>query len=78
MGEKVDPDEVEAALRDHPAVIDVVAVSHRTLAAYCGRRLAGLEFPKQFLFADQVPRSAAGEIRRWRLASFHENGAAPP
>jgi len=26
-GEKVDPDEVEAALRDHPAVIDAVAVA---------------------------------------------------
>jgi bile acid-coenzyme A ligase len=100
-GEKVDPDEVEAALRDHPAVIDAVAVAvpHRTLgsvvgahvvlhpgasvrraelAAHCGRRLAGYKIPKHFTFIDQVPRSAAGKIQRWRLAPHHENGATPP
>jgi bile acid-coenzyme A ligase len=100
-GEKVDPDEVEAALRDHPAVIDAVAVAmpHQTLgsvvgvhvvlrpgasvrkaelAAHCGRRLAGYKIPKHFTFIDQVPRSAAGKIQRWRLAPHHENGATPP
>jgi bile acid-coenzyme A ligase len=97
-GEKVDPDEVEAALRDHPAVADAVAVAvpHQTLgsvvaahvvlhpgarvrkaelAAHCGRRLAGYKIPKQFTFVDQVPRSAAGKVQRWRLAPHHENGA---
>jgi bile acid-coenzyme A ligase len=100
-GEKVDPDEVEAALREHPGVVDAVAVAvpHRTLgsvvgahvvlhpgasvrkaelAAHCGRRLAGYKIPKQFTFVDQVPRSAAGKIQRWRLASHHENGATAP
>ena len=100
-GEKVDPDEVEAALRDHPAVIDAVAlaVPHQTLgsvvaahvvlrpgasvrkaelAAHCGRRLAGYKIPKHFTFVDQVPRSAAGKIQRWRLAPYHENGATSP
>jgi bile acid-coenzyme A ligase len=100
-GEKVDPDEVEAALRDHPAVVDAVAVAvpHQTLgsvvgahvvlqrgasvrkaelAAHCGRRLAGYKIPKHFTFVDQVPRSAAGKIQRWRLAPRHENGATPP
>ena len=100
-GEKVDPDEVEAALRDHPAVVDAVAVAvpHQTLgsvvgahivlrpgasvrkaelAAHCGRRLAGYKIPKHFTFTDQVPRSAAGKIQRWRLAPYHENGASPP
>jgi bile acid-coenzyme A ligase len=100
-GEKVDPDEVEAALRDHPAVADAVAVAvpHQTLgsvvgahvvlypgvsvrraelAAHCGRRLAGYKIPKHFTFVDQVPRSPAGKIQRWRLASSHENGATPP
>jgi bile acid-coenzyme A ligase len=99
-GEKVDPDEVEAALRDHPAVVDAVAVAvpHQTLgsvvgahvvlqrgasvrkaelAAHCGRRLAGYKIPKHFTFVDQVPRSAAGKIQRWRLAPRHENGATP-
>jgi len=97
-GEKVDPDEVEAALRDHPAVVDAVAVAvpHGTLgsvvgahvvlrpganvrraelAAHCGRRLASYKIPKHFTFVDQVPRSAAGKIQRWRLAPHHENGA---
>lgn len=100
-GEKVDADEVEAALRDHPAVVDAaaVAVPHQTLgsvvgvhvvlhpgatvrkaelAAHCGRRLAGYKIPKHFTFVDQVPRSAAGKIQRWRLAAYHENGATPP
>jgi bile acid-coenzyme A ligase len=37
-GEKVDPDEVEAALRDHPAVADAVAVAvpHPTLGSVVG------------------------------------------
>jgi bile acid-coenzyme A ligase len=100
-GEKVDPDEVEAALRDHPAVVDAVAVAvpHQTLgsvvgahvvlhdgasvrkaelAAHCGRRLARYKIPKHFTFVDQIPRSAAGKIQRWRLAPHHENGATPP
>ncbi len=100
-GEKVDPDEVEATLRDHPAVVDAVAVAvpHQTLgsvvgahivlhpgasvrkaelAAHCGRRLAGYKIPRHFTFVDQVPRSAAGKIQRWRLAPDHENGATPP
>ena len=29
-------------------------------------------------FTDQVPRSAAGKIQRWRLAPFEQDGAAPP
>ena len=100
-GEKVDPDEVEAALRDHPAVVNAVAVAvpHQTLgsvvgahvvlqrgasvrkaelAAHCGRRLAAYKIPKHFTFVNQVPRSAAGKIQRWRLAPHHENGATPP
>ena len=37
-GEKVDPDEVEAALRDHPTVVDAVAVAvpHQTLGSVVG------------------------------------------
>ena len=100
-GEKVDPDEVEAALRDHPTVVDAVAVAvpHQTLgsvvgayvvlrpgasvrkaelAGHCGRRLAGYKIPKQFTFVDQVPRSGAGKVQRWRLAPHHENGATAP
>ncbi|MBO3751089.1 AMP-binding protein [Streptosporangiaceae bacterium NEAU-GS5] len=100
-GEKVDPDEVEAALREHPAVVDaaVVAVPHQVLgsvvgaqvvlrpgasvrkaelAAHCGRRLARYKIPKQFTFVDQVPRSGAGKVQRWRLAPQHENGTTAP
>ena len=37
-GEKVDPEEVEAALRDHPAVLDAVAVAvpHEVLGSVVG------------------------------------------
>ena len=100
-GEKVDPDEVEKALRDHPAIVDAVAVAvpHGTLgavvgvhvvlrpgtnvrraelAAHCGRRLAGYKIPKHFTFVDQIPRTAAGKVERWRLALQHENGANRP
>jgi bile acid-coenzyme A ligase len=97
-GEKVDPNEVEAALLDHPEVVDVVAVAvpHQTLGAvvgvrvvlrpgttvrrvelavHCGRRLAGHKIPKHFEFVDQIPRSPAGKIQRWRLDPHHTGGA---
>jgi bile acid-coenzyme A ligase len=48
------------------------------LAAHCGRRLAGYKIPKHFTFVDQVPRSAADKIQRWRLAPQKETGATPP
>jgi len=48
------------------------------LAAHCGRRLASYKIPKHFTFVDQVPRSAAGKIQRWRLVPHHENGATRP
>ena len=54
------------------------SVRRAELAAHCGRRLAGYKIPKLFTFVEQVPRSAAGKIQRWRLAPHHENGAAPP
>ena len=41
-------------------------------------RLAGYKIPKHFTFTNQVPRSAASKIQRWRLAPYHENGASPP
>ncbi|XVS61671.1 AMP-binding protein [Actinosynnema sp. CA-299493] len=99
-GEKVDPDEVESALRHHHAVLDAVAlaVPHETLgsvvgvhvvlrpdrtarraelAAHCGRLLAGYKIPKHFTFVDQLPRTAAGKIQRWRLSPDSEGGAPP-
>lgn len=99
-GEKVDPDEVEAALRHHHAVLDAVAlaVPHESLgsvvgvhvvlrpdktarraelAAHCGRLLAGYKIPKHFTFVDQLPRTAAGKIQRWRLSPDSEGGAPP-
>ena len=52
------------------------SVRQAELAAHCGRRLAGYKIPKRFTFVDQVPRSAAGKVQRWRLAPHHENGAS--
>jgi bile acid-coenzyme A ligase len=72
----------------HPALGSVVAahvvlhpgtsVRKAELAAHCGQRLAGYKIPKQYTFTDQVPRSAAGKIQRWRLTPHHENGTPPP
>jgi bile acid-coenzyme A ligase len=54
------------------------SVRKAELAAHCARRLAGYKIPKHFTFVDQVPRSPADKIQRWRLAPHHENGATPP
>jgi len=53
------------------------SVRKAELAAHCGRRLAGYKIPKHFTFVDQVPRSAAGKIQRWRLVPYLEGGAVP-
>jgi bile acid-coenzyme A ligase len=91
-GEKVYPNEVEAELLEHPAVLDAVvaaieedvlgstvgayvvrkpdsSVSGGDLMAHCRSRLANYKVPTRVTFVDQVPRSAAGKIERWRLAS---------
>jgi acyl-CoA synthetase (AMP-forming)/AMP-acid ligase II len=54
------------------------SVRKAELAVHCGRRLAGHKIAKHFMFVDQVLRSAAGKVQRWRLALYHENGATPP
>ena len=100
-GEKVDPGEVETALRAHPAIADAVAVAvphpvlgsvvgarlvlapgasvrKADLAAHCGKQLAGYKIPRHYTFSDQVPRTPAGKIQRWRLAPHHENGPTTP
>jgi bile acid-coenzyme A ligase len=90
-GEKVYPNEVEAELLEHSAVLDAVvvateekvlgstvgayvvrkpgsSVSGGDLMAHCRARLANYKVPTRVTFVDQVPRSAAGKIERWRLA----------
>jgi hypothetical protein len=47
-------------------------------AVHRRRRLAGHKSAKHFMFVDQVLRSAAGKVQRWRLAHYRENGATPP
>jgi bile acid-coenzyme A ligase len=43
-------------------------VSGRDLMAHCRSRLANHKVPTRVTFVDEVPRSAAGKIERWRLA----------
>jgi bile acid-coenzyme A ligase len=43
-------------------------VSGGDLMAHCRTRLANFKVPTRVTFVDQVPRSAAGKIERWRLA----------
>jgi bile acid-coenzyme A ligase len=66
-GEKVDPDEVEAALRDHPAVADAVAVAvpHQTLGSVVGAHVVlhpGASVRKADLAAHCGRRLAAYKI----------------
>jgi bile acid-coenzyme A ligase len=44
------------------------SVSGKDLMAHCRTRLANFKVPTRVTFVDQVPRSAAGKIERWRLA----------
>lgn len=43
------------------------SVSGRDLMTHCRSRLANYKVPTSVTFVDQVPRSAAGKLERWRL-----------
>ncbi|MFC7068945.1 o-succinylbenzoate--CoA ligase [Halobaculum lipolyticum] len=84
-GENVDPGEVTAALRAHPAVDDAAVVGvpddewgERVAAlvvgdpdltageveAFCRERLAGFKIPRTIAFAEELPRTDSGSVRR--------------
>jgi bile acid-coenzyme A ligase len=92
-GANVYPAEVEAALSEHPGVVDVVVVGRpdpewgarvhaivqlredegtvaaEDLRAHCRDRLAAYKVPKTFEFTEELPRSAAGKLRRSALSA---------
>lgn len=49
-------------------------MSSGELIVHCGRRLATHKVPKKVKFVDQIPRSAAGKVQRWRLAESDKGG----
>jgi bile acid-coenzyme A ligase len=49
-------------------------MSNGELIAHCGRRLATHKVPKQVKFVEEIPRSAAGKVQRWRLAEAGKGG----
>ncbi|MET0236431.1 MAG: AMP-binding protein [Kibdelosporangium sp.] len=49
-------------------------MSSGELIAHCGRRLATHKVPKQVRFVEEIPRSAAGKVQRWRLAEAGKGG----
>ena len=55
------------------------AVTDQELTRFLRRCLAGFKMPRQFLFVDSIPKSAAGKIQRGQLAkAFDLDGAAVP
>ena len=45
------------------------AADIESLLVHCRRRLAGHKVPRRIDIVDEVPRSAAGKLERWRLAN---------
>ncbi|MFS3129915.1 class I adenylate-forming enzyme family protein [Nocardioides sp. Bht2] len=43
------------------------------LSAHCAERLAGYQIPKQFLFVDELPRTATGKVQRKELIARTPN-----
>jgi bile acid-coenzyme A ligase len=97
-GENVYPAEVEAALLEHPAVLDAVAyggadpilgavvhakvvlaggrsgtggpvVGRPELVRHCAGRLSPYKVPRTVTVVASLPRSAAGKLERWRMAT---------
>jgi bile acid-coenzyme A ligase len=90
-GANIYPAEVEAALSEHGAIVDVAVIgvpdpewgsrvhaivqlgsddeppTADDLKDHCRLRLAAYKVPKTFEFTDQLPRSAAGKLRRSSL-----------
>jgi fatty-acyl-CoA synthase len=74
-GEKIFAEEVEHALKHHPAVFDVVAIvqlregsgaTPSDLLAEAGKHIARYKLPKQFVFRDRIQRSPSGKADyRW-------------
>jgi O-succinylbenzoic acid--CoA ligase len=52
----------------HALVVVRRPVTAAALRVHCGRRLAPVEVPKAIAFADALPRTASGKLRRSRLA----------
>ena len=74
-GEKVFPEEVEMAIKGHPAVYDVLVVGipdetyGQAVAAVCELRehlrehLSGYKLPRHLTLVDRVPRNATGKAQ---------------
>jgi acyl-coenzyme A synthetase/AMP-(fatty) acid ligase len=76
-GLKVDLGEVEAVLRTHPGITEVVTVHGRAIEAYvvgettpaellswCGERLADYKIPREIHVLSQLPRTPNGKLVR--------------
>ena len=97
-GENIYPAEVEAALREHPAVEEAVALgladaqwgqrvaavvelragrsaTSDDIIAFARRRLAGYKIPQRIAFVAELPRTAAGKVRRREARSAFDDAS---
>jgi 3-oxocholest-4-en-26-oate---CoA ligase len=79
-GEKIYPEEVEAALKGHPDVFDALVVGTRPslsdLDAFVRSEIAGYKVPRSLWLVDEVKRSPAGKPDyRWAKDTTEERPA---
>ena len=65
----VDDDVLGSKVGAYVVRVPGAPVTAGQLMAHCRTRLAGYKVPRRVTFVDEVPRSVAGKIERWRLAA---------
>ena len=52
-------------------------LSAENLRAYLVERLSGFKIPKRIVFAEEIPKSAAGKVQRYKLAESFDIKIGP-
>lgn len=65
-------------VRVYATTQDGEAADIESLLIHCRRRLAGHKVPRRIDIVDEVPRSPAGKLERWRLSSTQPDAPTSP